>query len=319
MATARANPTTPPTPPGAPPHDYAVAIERSDVTFASGDAHCAAWLYRPTAGSAGARTACVVMAHGFSLTRHDGLAPYAERLAEAGIAALVFDHRYLGDSGGEPRQRFRKRDQLQDWRSAVSFARTLDGVDAEQIVLWGFSFSGGHVVETAAADAGIAAALVLCPMVDGLARALSTPPALSAWLTPRALADQLGRHNLVAVTGQPGEHAAMTLPGEADGFAASVPPGSPWRNEISPAVFLTVALHRPLARVGKLHAPLWVGLGENDVTVSRRSVERLAARAPRGELHRYPYDHFGAFIGEGPARVAGDQVEFLSRQGLLAG
>jgi uncharacterized protein len=259
------------------------------------------------------------MAHGFSLTRHDGLAPYAERLAEAGIAALVFDHRYLGDSGGEPRQRFRKRDQLQDLRSAVSFARTLDGVDAEQIALWGFSFSGGHVVETAAADAGIAAALVLCPMVDGLARALSTPPALSAWLTPRALADQLGRHNLVAVTGQPGEHAAMTLPGEADGFAASVPPGSPWRNEISPAVFLTVALHRPLARAGKLHAPLWVGLGENDVTVSRRSVERLAARAPRGELHRYPYDHFGAFIGEGPARVAGDQVEFLSRQGLLAG
>ena len=60
---------------------------------------------------------------------------------------LVFDHRYLGDSGGEPRQRFRKRDQLQDWRSAVSFARTLDGVDPERIVLWGFSFSGGHVVE----------------------------------------------------------------------------------------------------------------------------------------------------------------------------
>jgi fermentation-respiration switch protein FrsA (DUF1100 family) len=295
-----------------------VRIERSDVTFASGDAHCAAWLYRSTAQSAGAPTACVAMAHGFSLTRHDGLAPYAERLAEAGIAALVFDHRYLGDSGGEPRQRFRKRDQLQDWRSAVSFARTLDGIDAERIVLWGFSFSGGHVVETAAGDARIAAALVLCPMVDGLARALSTPPAVSAWLTPRALADQLGRHNLVAVTGQPGAHAAMTLPGEADGFAASVPAGSPWRNEISPAVFLTVALHRPLALAGKLHAPLWVGLGEADVSVSKRAVERLAERAPHGELHRYPYDHFGAFIGDGPARVAGDQVEFLQRQDLLA-
>jgi hypothetical protein len=43
------------------------------------------------------------MPHGFSLTRHDGLAAYAEHLAEAGAAALVFDHRYLGDSGGEPR------------------------------------------------------------------------------------------------------------------------------------------------------------------------------------------------------------------------
>ena len=297
-----------------------MAIERTDLTFPSGDAHCAAWLYRPPdTQTAGAPAACVVMAHGFSLTRHDGLPAYAERLADAGIAVLAFDHRYLGDSGGEPRQRFRKRDQLQDWRSAVSFARTLDAVDPQRIVLWGFSFSGGHAVETAVGDARVAAALVLCPMVDGLARALSTPPALSAWLTPRALADQLGRHNLVAVTGQPGEHAAMTLPGEADGFAASIPDGSPWRNEISPGVFLSVAVHRPLAKARALRMPLWVGLGEQDVSVSKRAVERLARRAPDSELHRYPYDHFGAFIGDGPERVAGDQIDFLRRRGLLAG
>jgi dienelactone hydrolase len=284
------------------------------VTFRSGEAECAAWLYRPTGGP----TSCVVMAHGFSLTRHDGLAPYAERLAERGAAVLVFDHRYLGDSGGQPRQRFRARAQREDWRNAVSFARAQAGVDPERIVLWGFSFGGGNAVETALADARIAATIALCPMVDGLARALATPPAASAWLLPRALADQLGRHNLVAVTGQPGAHAAMTLPGEADGFAAIVPPGSPWRNEISPAVFLTVSLLRPVARAAQLRAPLWVGLGERDVSVSKRSVQRLAARAPQGELHRYPYDHFGPFHGDGPARVAADQVEFLRRQGLLA-
>ena len=291
-------------------------MERSEVTFASGDSHCAAWLYRSSAASA--PTACVVMAHGFSLTRHDGLAPYAERLADAGIAVLVFDHRYLGDSGGEPRQHFRKNDQLQDWRSAVAYTRTLDGVDPKRIVLWGFSFSGGNAVETAAEDASIAATVALFPMVDGLARALATPPALSAWLIPRALADRLGRHNLVAVTARPGGHAAMSLPGEAQGFRAIVPRGSPWRNEISPAIFLTVALHRPLARARRLRAPLWVGLGEHDISVSKRAVERLAARAPKGELHRYPYDHFGAFTNDGTQRVAADQVEFLSRQGLLA-
>jgi dienelactone hydrolase len=258
------------------------------------------------------------MAHGFSLTRHDGLPPYAERLARAGAAVLVFDHRYLGDSGGEPRQRFRTRDQREDWLSAVAFARTLDGVDPQRIVLWGFSFSGCHAVETALADPRIAAVLALCPMVDGLARALATPPALSAWLTPRALADQLGRHNLVAVTGEPGAHAAMTLPGEAAGFAAAVPDGSPWRNEISPAVFLSVARIRPVTKAARLRVPLWAGLGEQDVTVSARAVQRLAERAPQGELHRYPYDHFGAFLGDGPERVAADQIDFLQRQALLA-
>jgi dienelactone hydrolase len=258
------------------------------------------------------------MAHGFSLTRHDGLEAYAELLCDAGAAVLLFDHRYLGDSGGMPRQRFRKAAQLQDWRAAVAFARSLEGIDPDRIVLWGFSFSGGHVIETAAADRSIAATLALCPLVDGLARALATPPMLSAWLIPRALADQFGRHNLVAVTGQPGAHAAMTLPGEADGFAASVPAGSPWRNEISPGVFLTVAMHRPLAKARRIFGPVWVGVGERDISVSRKAVERFAERVPQGELHRYPYDHFGAFLGDGPARVGGEQIDFLRRRGLLA-
>ncbi len=292
-----------------------------DVTFPSGDAHCVAWLYRPPAtgaGAAGETGTCVVMGHGFSLTRHDGLAAYAERFADAGANVVVFDHRHLGDSPGEPRQRFRKREQREDWRAAVSYARGVTGVAPARIVLWGFSFGGGHAVETAAADRLVAATIALCPMVDGLARVLATPPLTSAWLVPRALADQLGRHNVVPVTGPPGAHAAMTLPGEAEGFAASVPDGSPWRNEISPGVFLTVGLHRPLARAGRVRMPLWVGLGELDVSVSARAVKRLAERAPQGELHRYPYDHFGAFVGDGPARVAGDQIEFLSRCGLLA-
>jgi pimeloyl-ACP methyl ester carboxylesterase len=291
-----------------------VSTEREELSFPSDGDRCAAWLYRPVAPT----SACVVMAHGFSLTRHDGLPAYAERLAEAGIAVLVFDHRYLGDSGGQPRQRFRKAAQLQDWRAAVAYARSLEGIDPARIVLWGFSFSGGHVIETAAADAGIAAALVLCPMVDGLARALTTPPLLSAWLVPRALADQFGRHNLVPVTGQPGEHGAMTLPGEADGFFASVPEGSPWRNEISPAVFLSVALHRPLAYAKRIASPVWVGVGEQDISVSKRAVEKLARRLPQGELHRYPYDHFGAFLGDGPDRVAAEQIDFLGRHGLLS-
>jgi pimeloyl-ACP methyl ester carboxylesterase len=291
--------------------------QRTDLNFPSAGDQCAAWLYRPAEEEQNGAIPCVVMAHGFSLTRHDGLAGYAERLAGAGAAVLVFDHRYLGDSGGTPRQRFRKAAQLQDWRAAVAYARSIEGVDPDRIILWGFSFSGGHAIETAARDRGIVATLALCPMVDGLARALATPPLLSAWLIPRALADQFGRHTLVPVTGQPGEHAAMTLPGEADGFAASVPAGSPWRNEISPAIFLTVAMHRPLRKAQSISAPVWVGVGEKDVSVSRRSVERFARRAPAGELHRYPYDHFGAFLGEGPELIATDQIDFLRRSRLL--
>ncbi len=55
------------------------------------------------------------------------------------------------------------------------------------------------------------------------------------------------------------------------------------------------------------------------MAIERSEVTFASARAPQGELHRYPYDHVGAFLGDGPQRVADDQVEFFSRQGLLAG
>jgi dienelactone hydrolase len=291
-------------------------MDRTDLRFPSGDGECAAWLYRPaqTAGPA----PCVVMGHGFSLTRHDGLAPYAERFVEAGAAVLAFDYRHFGDSPGVPRQRFRRGLQLADWRSAIAFARRQEGVDPDRIALWAFSFGCAHAVDVAAEDPRLAAVLALCPMVDGRARALATPPSLSAWITPRAVADALGRHTTVPVTAPPGGRAAMTLPGEADGFARAVGPASPWRNKVTPAIFLTVATVRPVTKAERIAAPLWVGLGDRDITVSEKAVTRLATRAPRGELHRYPYDHFDAFVGDGPQRVAADQAAFL-RRAVLGG
>jgi dienelactone hydrolase len=293
-------------------------MEREELTFPSGDGRCAAWLYRPrdVAGD----VPCVVMSHGFSLTMRDGLEDYAERFADAGLAVLAFDLRHLGDSPGAPRGRFRVGLQREDWRSAIAFARTQAGIDGERLVLWGFSFANVAVLELAAREpAGIAAVLSVAPFADGLARALATPPAVTAWIVPRALADAAGRHTTIPVTAQPGERAAMTLPGEADGFAAVVAPGSRWRNRISPAVFLTVATIRPVRFAPSLHLPVWVGMGEQDLTVSRKAVERLARCAPQGELHRYPWDHFGPFTGDGPDRVAADQLAFLRRQRLADG
>ena len=78
-------------------------FHRRTVEFWSGDSFCSAWLYLPDAASE-APVPVVVMGHGLGATRELGLAPYAGRFAAAGMAALVFTYRHLGDSGGEPRQ-----------------------------------------------------------------------------------------------------------------------------------------------------------------------------------------------------------------------
>ncbi len=80
------------------------------------------------------------------------LEPFARRFAQAGIAALVFDYRYLGASGGEPRQRIHPRDQIEDYRSALTWLSLQPEIDADRLGVWGTSFSGGHVLHVAAHD-----------------------------------------------------------------------------------------------------------------------------------------------------------------------
>ena len=88
---------------------------REDVIFESGGERCAAWLYRPDVDD---DAPCVVLAHGFGTVREGRLGAYAERFLAAGYAALVFDYRHFGDSGGEPRQLIRISSQHADWRAA---------------------------------------------------------------------------------------------------------------------------------------------------------------------------------------------------------
>jgi fermentation-respiration switch protein FrsA (DUF1100 family) len=95
-------------------------IQRTRVTFNSGGVELAGYLYRPA--DATGKLPCVVMGHGFSGTQ-DRLFVGAERFAGAGMAALTFDYRIFGESGGKPRQVIVIKGQRQDWRAAVSWCR----------------------------------------------------------------------------------------------------------------------------------------------------------------------------------------------------
>ena len=140
-------------------------MKRLDVEFASERDTCAAWLYVPDGNGP---FAAVVLAHGWTGVREQRLDAYAARFADAGLAALVFDYRHFGASSGQPRQLLDIKRQLADWAAAVSFARSRAEIDSARIAVWGTSFSGGHVVETAARDPQIAAVVAQAPFADGL-------------------------------------------------------------------------------------------------------------------------------------------------------
>jgi pimeloyl-ACP methyl ester carboxylesterase len=88
---------------------------------------------------------------------------YAEVLRAAGLAVLLYDHRGFGGSGGEPRRQINPWVEARGYRDAISYGRSLEGVDASRVALWGDSFSGGVALAVAGIDERVAALVAQVP------------------------------------------------------------------------------------------------------------------------------------------------------------
>lgn len=288
---------------------------RQDVTFTSQGTTVAAWCYRPDGGG---DLPVVVMAHGLGGVREMRLDAFAERFAAAGYACLVFDYRHFGASAGEPRQLLSVRRQRQDWAAAVAFARTLPGVDPERVVLWGSSFSGGHVIAVGADDPRVAAVVSQCPYTDGLASTLAVKPLTSVKVTVRALADRVGgwlgrRPRLVPLAGEPGTVALMTSPDAVPGYLSLVDERSSFRNEVAARVALEIALGRPGAKARRLRCPALFVVCEHDTVAPAGATLKHVSKAPRGEVVRRATGHFDIYVGEEFETTVRDELDFLAR------
>jgi dienelactone hydrolase len=291
-------------------------VSRRDLSFASGGEECAAWLYLPD--NAGGRLPCVVMAHVFGGVRSAQLGAHAERFAAAGFAVLVFDYRHFGASGGEPRQLLDIGRQQDDWRAAVGFARSLPEVDPEQVVVWGTSFSGGHVMVIAAEDDRLAAAISQTPYVSGPSALRAAGPRNVMRMTRAGLRDEAARLRgrepvTLPIAGPPGTVGAMTSPDAEPGYRATFRPDDGWVNAVIARVVLRVGLYSPARVADRIACPWLVQVVENDAVTPAGPTIAAAARAPWAQLLRYPGGHFDVYGGELHERFVDDQLAFLRR------
>ncbi len=117
-------------------------------------------LYRP----AGTRPVpVVVMTHGTSATITMTTDRYAEVFHECGFAVLLYDHRNFGESGGEARQEINPWVQARGYLDAMTYIRSVPGIDPEAIVLWGDSYSAAEVIVVGAVDERPAAVIAQVP------------------------------------------------------------------------------------------------------------------------------------------------------------
>ncbi len=289
-------------------------ISRENIEFLSSGTACRGWFYR---GGEGVRP-CIVMAHGFGGVKEMRLDAYAERFAQEGYHVLVFDYRHFGASDGDPRQLLSIRKQHQDWRAALDFVRSREEVDKTKIILWGTSFSGGHVAALAAKGKGIAVAISQVPHLDGIATALASGFVKNIRLSLASLTDVLcallkSKPFYVDIVAQPGKLGAMTAPGALEGVMRLIPPGFQYSEKVAARIFLSVPFYSPGKNAKKINCPWLVQVALRDLTTPSKPAVNAAKKAPKGELITYDLDHFDVYVDPHFERTISDQLAFLKR------
>lgn len=141
------------------------------VAFQTVDKVTLRGLFYTPANYSGQKLPCVIISHGFSAVKEQGLTAVAEYFtANLPITCLVFDNRGFGESDtreGLPRLEVDAAAQTSDISDAITYSQTRPEVDPAKIGIWGSSFSGANVIWVAAVDRRVKAVVSQAPLMDG--------------------------------------------------------------------------------------------------------------------------------------------------------
>lgn len=292
---------------------------RKDVKFDVNGTTVSGWLFLPEGLSL--PVPCVVMGHGLGGTKNMGLDSYATRFQEAGIAVLVFDYRYTGESGGNPRQLIWIPSQLEDYAAAINYVRSLKEIDAAKIALWGTSLSGGHVLVTAAKDNKIACVVAQCPLLDGTASAEELAHRVGIKhilrMTGHAQRDLvrswlgLSPHKIPLV-GKPGTVALMADMDAWHTFGELAP--DDFINEACARIGIRMDKYKPINQVANIHCPVLLQVCDYDIALPVNIVNKAAERlGERAQVIHYPIGHFDIYLGDNFEMAVNDQLTFFNK------
>lgn len=295
-------------------------MRRLETQFTSGKDTCSAWLYLPESSTP---APILIMAHGLGGVKTMRLDAFAERFSEARYACLVFDYRFFADSGGEPRQLLDINEQLKDWKSAVEFIQNnndaeADNIDKSQIILWGTSFSGGHVLKTAAIVPGIAGVISQCPFTDGLASSLALHPLSALKSGALAMTDLLSspfrsEPVMIKLAAAKGQAGLMTADDVISGYEALKPESGDIPDYVAARFALNIIQYYPGKSAKNIQVPTLLVACLKDTVAPVGKTLKYAKQLPDGEVVELDAGHFDIYVGEWFEKNTAIQLDWLER------
>ncbi|MES3162023.1 MAG: alpha/beta fold hydrolase [Halorubrum sp.] len=281
------------------------------LSFDAGEETCRGTLYLP--GGDADDPPAVVMGPGLGAERRFGTPAVAERFADAGYAALLFDYRGFGDSDDDTQTIHPERQRV-DYVAAVDRLDEVAAVGRER-VLWGISLSAGHVLTLAAERRDIDAVIAVAPMLDPRRTLRARGGAYVARAVAAGLRDlfghRFGRGRTVPLVGDRESLAAITEPGSKRGYLDLVDRDSRWRNETPARSLLRLLSYHPGERISEIRTPTLLLAGTNDTIVPVDTVTAAGRALDSGTVVTMPADHFSV-LGAAFEPAIGHQLSFLT-------
>jgi len=295
--------------------------------FPCTDLNCEAWFYTPS-NPIIPLPPIIIMAHGFGAQKDFGLEQFAEGFAKEGYAVFLFDYRGFGGSEGEPRNLVSSTRHLEDWDSAIEYViqKLHDKIDVNNIALWGSSFSGGHVIVTAAKSAhkdNIKAVITQVPYLSpftSMGSFLSNGITTVLKVTGHALADlirtQLGlsRYYLPIAPEKP-EDIPLLLSASSKKYLNIIPPNprGGWKNMAPAQIGIKLLFYSPISFISDLHTPiLLIGETNDDLCIIDDQRE-IAKKNSKVSFIEYDGDHWSVYSEHFPKNLQA-QIQFLNSQ-----
>ncbi|KAB8194303.1 alpha/beta fold hydrolase [Nonomuraea phyllanthi] len=271
--------------------DAAGATDGERVTFQSGGQTLVGRLY-PAAFSHGPAPAVAIIGP-MTYVKEQAPVQYARRLAANGFTALIFDPRYRGESGGEPRNVEDPFAKVADLRAAAAFLTERPEVDAARIAVLGICMGGNTAMHAAADDPLIRVVAAVTPHVrnaEADAQWLGGPDAVAARLARgrEALAKYEATGEVQYVPAVDSINLEVGMPGQLpwSWYQPHADRGT-WENRYAVHSDAALLTYESLSAAARLTKPLLFVHGEN-CALPEQAKRHFAVVPTHDKLHLRP-------------------------------